>query len=56
MSRCHLVIEALRRTRRVPQNGSKLAEHCLTMLERHHSYIREHFEDVPEIQDWIWTR
>ncbi|EWM12142.1 phosphoketolase [Kutzneria sp. 744] len=56
MSRYHLVIEALRRTRRVPQNGSKLAEHCLTMLERHHSHIREHFEDMPEIQDWIWTR
>ncbi|MEV6605799.1 hypothetical protein [Kutzneria sp. NPDC051319] len=28
----------------------------LTMLERHHSHIREHFEDMPEIQDWIWTR
>jgi len=54
MSRYHLVLEALRRTRRVPENGEKLAAHCREMLERHHSYVREHFQDLPEIAEWTW--
>lgn len=55
MSRYHLVLEALRRSRRVPEGGAALAEHCHTMLARHHGYIREHLEDMPEIRDWTWT-
>jgi len=55
MSRYHLVLEALRRTRRVPENGEKLAAHCREMLERHHSYVREHFQDLPEIAEWTWS-
>jgi xylulose-5-phosphate/fructose-6-phosphate phosphoketolase len=54
MSRYHLVLEALRRARRVAQGGVALATHCQEMLARHHDYIREHFEDLPEIQDWTW--
>ena len=56
MSRYHLVLEALRRSRRVPESGTELAEHCQAMLARHHGYIREHFEDMPEVRDWTWTR
>jgi xylulose-5-phosphate/fructose-6-phosphate phosphoketolase len=55
MSRYHLVLEALRRSRRVPERGDELAELCQTMLDRHHAYIRENFEDLPEIQNWTWT-
>jgi xylulose-5-phosphate/fructose-6-phosphate phosphoketolase len=54
MSRYHLVVEALRRARRAPENGSRLAAYCQTMLERHHDYVREHLEDLPEIRDWTW--
>jgi xylulose-5-phosphate/fructose-6-phosphate phosphoketolase len=54
MSRYHLVLEALRRARRAPERGAELAEHCHAMLARHHDYIREHLEDLPEIQDWVW--
>ncbi|MET0494830.1 MAG: phosphoketolase family protein [Actinoplanes sp.] len=55
MSRYHLVLEALRRSRRVPEKGLDLARHCQQMLERHHDYIRENFEDLPEVRDWTWT-
>jgi xylulose-5-phosphate/fructose-6-phosphate phosphoketolase len=55
MSRYHLVLEALRRSARVPEGGAALAEHCHAMLARHHGYIREHFEDMPEIRGWTWA-
>jgi xylulose-5-phosphate/fructose-6-phosphate phosphoketolase len=54
MSRFHLVMEALRRARRVPQGAVALEEHCREMLRRHHTYVREHFEDMPEIAQWRW--
>jgi xylulose-5-phosphate/fructose-6-phosphate phosphoketolase len=55
MSRYHLVLEALRRARRVPEKGRELAEYCQSMLDRHYGYVREHFEDMPEVRDWTWT-
>ncbi len=55
MSRYHLVLEALRRSRRVPEGGEELAEFCRQQLDRHHSYVREHFEDLPEVRDWTWS-
>jgi xylulose-5-phosphate/fructose-6-phosphate phosphoketolase len=54
MSRYHLVLEALRRSRRAPEGGERLAAHCLEMLERHRAYVREHFEDLPEVRAWRW--
>ncbi len=55
MSRYHLVLQALRHSRRVPEGAPELEEHCRIMLARHHTYIREHLEDLPEIRDWMWT-
>ena len=26
-----------------------------SMLERHHHYVRQQLEDMPEVRDWIWT-
>jgi len=54
MSRYHLVGEALRRSRRLPEGAAELALHCDEMLERHHGYVREHLEDMPEVRDWTW--
>jgi xylulose-5-phosphate/fructose-6-phosphate phosphoketolase len=54
MSRYHLVIEALRRARRVPERGDELAAWCRTQLERHHDYVREHLQDLPEVREWSW--
>jgi xylulose-5-phosphate/fructose-6-phosphate phosphoketolase len=53
MSRFHLCMEALRRSD-YPQS-SPLIEWCEEMLARHQTYTHEHFEDMPEIRDWIWT-
>ncbi len=55
MSRYHLVLEALRRSRRAPENGTELAQHCQTMLDHHHHYIRDQAQDMTEIRDWTWT-
>ena len=55
MSRYHLVLEALRRARRVPEHGPELARFCESQLARHHAYVREHFEDLPEISHWSWS-
>jgi xylulose-5-phosphate/fructose-6-phosphate phosphoketolase len=54
MSRYHLVIEALRRSRRAAQGDVQLAQLCEDMLARHHDYVREHLEDMPEVRDWTW--
>jgi xylulose-5-phosphate/fructose-6-phosphate phosphoketolase len=56
MSRYHLALDALRHARRVPQGGEELAAYCQQMLARHHGYIREHFEDMPEVRNWRWSR
>ena len=54
MSRYHLAGEALRRSRRLPDGAAELSTHCDDMLERHHAYVREHLEDMPEMRDWTW--
>ncbi|MFC9790569.1 phosphoketolase [Rhodococcus sp. NPDC127528] len=54
MSRYHLVLEALRRARRVPQHGDELARFCRGQLERHGPYVVAHLEDMPEVRDWTW--
>lgn len=55
MSRYHLVLETLRRARRSPEKSSELAAFCHSQLSRHHEYVREHFEDLPEVRDWRWS-
>jgi xylulose-5-phosphate/fructose-6-phosphate phosphoketolase len=54
MSRYHLVLNALRRARRLAPGARALEHHCEAMLVRHRAYIREHFEDMPEVRDWAW--
>jgi xylulose-5-phosphate/fructose-6-phosphate phosphoketolase len=54
MSRYHLALEALRRARRAPDGAVELEAHCEEMLDRHHAYVREHLEDMPEVRDWTW--
>ncbi len=55
MCRYHLAMEAVHRSRRTPDGVPALIEYCRHMLARHHSYIREHLEDMPEVRDWTWT-
>ena len=37
-----------------PQAGL-LTERCQEVLAKHQTYTREHFEDMPEVHDWVWT-
>jgi xylulose-5-phosphate/fructose-6-phosphate phosphoketolase len=55
-SRFHLAIEALKRTRRAPDGVDLLIDECREILKKHTTYVREHFEDLPEIRDWTWPR
>ena len=54
-SRYHIAIDALRRARRPPANAAALTQACKVVLARHARYVREHFEDLPEIRDWTWS-
>jgi xylulose-5-phosphate/fructose-6-phosphate phosphoketolase len=55
MSRYHLALEAVHRSRKTPPGVPALMEYCQDMLARHHKYIVEHLEDMPEVRDWVWT-
>jgi xylulose-5-phosphate/fructose-6-phosphate phosphoketolase len=55
MSRYHLALDALRRARRTPVGAEALRQHCEAMLARHHGWIREHLEDMPEVREWTWS-
>ena len=55
MSRFHLCKEVLRRCRRSIPNADTLIRRCDAQLARHHDYVREHLDDMPEIRDWTWT-
>jgi xylulose-5-phosphate/fructose-6-phosphate phosphoketolase len=54
MSRYHLALEALRRSRRIPERSGDLANYCRAQLERHETYVRDHLEDMPEVRNWVW--
>lgn len=55
VSRYHLAIDAVTRSRRVPQGARRLLEHCEAMLANHRCYVVEQFEDMPEVANWTWT-
>jgi xylulose-5-phosphate/fructose-6-phosphate phosphoketolase len=55
ISRYHLCIEAMHRSRHVPVGAETLVEHCRGMLRKHERYVVEHLEDMPEVRDWRWS-
>ncbi|GAA4303101.1 phosphoketolase [Klenkia terrae] len=55
MSRYHLVLLALAHAPSGLAGADELAATCRDQLARHHAYVREHFEDLPEVRDWTWT-
>jgi xylulose-5-phosphate/fructose-6-phosphate phosphoketolase len=55
MSRYHLVSEALSRARQLPPGSDRLADYCESQLQRHHEYVREYMQDMPEVRDWTWS-
>jgi xylulose-5-phosphate/fructose-6-phosphate phosphoketolase len=55
MSRLHLCLDALRYVSGALTANSDLIERCNALLAEHQAYIREHFDDLPEIRDWTWS-
>jgi xylulose-5-phosphate/fructose-6-phosphate phosphoketolase len=55
MSRYHLAASAVQRSRSFAPGVPALLEHCQEMLARHHEYVREHLDDMPEVRDWVWS-
>jgi xylulose-5-phosphate/fructose-6-phosphate phosphoketolase len=55
MSRYHLCIEAMRHATRVRALTRDLIAICDDLLAKHRTYVLNHFEDMPEVRDWVWT-
>ncbi len=55
MSRLHLCLDVMRYVPNILAEGAALIAYCSEMLEAHELYIREHFDDLPEIKDWVWS-
>jgi xylulose-5-phosphate/fructose-6-phosphate phosphoketolase len=54
MSRYHLAVEALRRVPRMHDRAPALIAECRTALDEAFTYAHDHFEDPPEISEWVW--
>lgn len=55
MSRLHLCLDVMRYVPGILADGGALIACCSGLLEEHEHYIREHFDDLPEIKDWAWS-
>jgi xylulose-5-phosphate/fructose-6-phosphate phosphoketolase len=55
MSRFHLAMDALKYLTRQRSQVSDVIDMFNRKLYEHHSYIREHLEDIPEVRNWRWT-
>jgi xylulose-5-phosphate/fructose-6-phosphate phosphoketolase len=58
-SRYHVVMQAVRAVSKfkpeVAAQADAISSHYEDKLAEHHSYIREHGTDMPEIADWKWS-
>ncbi len=55
ISRLHLCLDVLRYVPNLLASSPELAVRCKSLLDEHQRYIREHFDDLPEIKNWVWT-
>jgi xylulose-5-phosphate/fructose-6-phosphate phosphoketolase len=55
MSRFHLAAEAIRRVPRLGDRAAQLVAECDARIAEATAYALEHFEDQPEIRDWVWS-
>jgi xylulose-5-phosphate/fructose-6-phosphate phosphoketolase len=55
MSRFHLAAEAIRQVPRLRDRAPELVAKCEARIAEANAYAQEHFEDQPEIRDWVWT-
>ena len=55
MSRYHLAIDALSHVPHLRAHSLDAVHFFESQLRKHDAWIREHFEDMPEIRNWRWT-
>jgi xylulose-5-phosphate/fructose-6-phosphate phosphoketolase len=55
LDRFHLVRNVIRRLPRLGEEGVRLKQRVEDRLIEHKQYIDRHGEDMPEVQDWMWT-
>jgi xylulose-5-phosphate/fructose-6-phosphate phosphoketolase len=54
MDRYRLVIDVIDRVPDLGPKAARLRQHMQDQRARHHTWIREHGEDLPEVRDWTW--
>ena len=55
MDRYHLVMDVIDRVPGLAERAGQLRQRMTDTLVRHHTWIREHGEDLPEVRNWTWT-
>jgi xylulose-5-phosphate/fructose-6-phosphate phosphoketolase len=54
IDRFHLAIDVIDRVPKLAETGAHLRQELTNKLTDHWLYVREHGEDMPEVQDWHW--
>ncbi|MDT7724914.1 MAG: xylulose-5-phosphate/fructose-6-phosphate phosphoketolase [Actinomycetota bacterium] len=56
MDRFQLVIDVIDRVPGLGVRAARLRQEMTDQRQRHHGWIREHGEDLPEVRDWTWNQ
>jgi xylulose-5-phosphate/fructose-6-phosphate phosphoketolase len=54
LDRFHLVIDVIDRVPGLGERAAGVRQEMVDQRTRHHAYVREHGEDLPEVRDWAW--
>jgi xylulose-5-phosphate/fructose-6-phosphate phosphoketolase len=55
MDRFHLVMDVIDRVPGLAERAGQLRQRMGDTLVRHHAWIREHGDDLPEVSNWRWS-
>ncbi len=53
-SRVHLAMDAIRYAPSIV-NAAELIAKGEAILTKHRQHVEEHFDDLPEVRDWVWS-
>jgi xylulose-5-phosphate/fructose-6-phosphate phosphoketolase len=56
LDRYHLALEAINRVPGLWEKVPEVVDGLKAKLIRHHDYVRQHGEDMPEVSNWRWKR
>jgi xylulose-5-phosphate/fructose-6-phosphate phosphoketolase len=54
MDRFHLVMDVIDRVPGLGNSAAWLRQEMTDTRARHHDWVRQHGEDMPEVQNWVW--